>query len=82
MLLESRSHPCAAAGWPPALGQARVEHRIVVLKILKDDRIDPPYRLWIWKDDLAEAREKLMVRGPCSPSLGLFVPNPEKASLS
>jgi hypothetical protein len=27
-------------------------------------RIDPPYRLWIWQDDLAEAREALMLRDP------------------
>jgi hypothetical protein len=27
-------------------------------------RVDPPYRLWIWKQDLAEAREALDLREP------------------
>ena len=33
-----------------------------VLGLYGYHRVDPPHRLWIWKDDLAEARERLNLR--------------------
>jgi hypothetical protein len=51
---------------PPARRVAEAFRRVCVdvrtreiLGLYGYHRIDPPYRLWVWQDDLDEAREKL-----------------------